>query len=441
MCKIKYPTLDLFIYNRADDSSNEQDYWLKLSEQLKQKGFSIKPNHEDRQRLDFWKSSTAVDGSYSLANFDDTNCLRYSCSVDRQVELSGIEHTLTQIKDLALLPKIGNLAPGRLSENDYLGQTWMISGWTVPANNPILEVNAHQAYKALIPQGHQYQNLGELLGATVYEMWRGEGCWDKIEKDSHVIVVFYPDEDKFKEASKSYNTWKYLFYCRHKILWAYEQGRELKLRLLEQYKHSLIDEKSLESLSNKELQDLKRELQKNIKTVFDSIQNINLLKIQQHTVEVNEHNYEKQRQAIFPNMKFLEDFSNTVKDKYQVQLKQDYDTLNSAVAILENLTATIRGMVEIEQAQLDKEQAQRDRNIETSIPILGIGLATSQIASSVIVAQQTPPKDIPFYQTQAFWYSIGTGAIASLVFWIILTKILPRLCHKFSRVKLGIFRK
>ncbi|MBG1261977.1 hypothetical protein [Nostoc commune] len=82
----------------------------------------------------------------------------------------------------------------------------MISGWTDPANNPIPEANAHQAYKAIIPQGHQHQNLGEFLGATVYEMWRGEGRWDKIEKDSHLIVVFYPDKDKFIEASKFYNS-------------------------------------------------------------------------------------------------------------------------------------------------------------------------------------------------------------------------------------------
>lgn len=423
MSKIEYPTLDLFIYNLADDSSNEQDYWLKLPEQIKQKGFSTKPDDEDPQRLKFWNTistTNAVDGYYSLANFDDTNCLRYSCSVDQQVELSDIEHTLTQIKDLALLPKIGNLAPGKLSENRYLGQTWMISGWIVSANNPIIEANAHQAYKALIPQGHQYQNLGEFLGATVYEMWRGEGRWDKIEKDSHVIVVFYPDEGTIQKAGAYYNAWRYLFYCRHKILWAYEQGRELKLRLLEKYKHSLIDQKSLESLSSKGLQELKSELQKNINTVFNYVQDINLLQTQQHTVEVNERNYEKQCKEIFPNDKFLEEFSKIVKDKYQVQLEKDYLSLNPGLAILENLTATIRGMVEIKQAQ-------RDQNLNTSIAIVGIGLATSQIASSVIIAQQTPPKDIPFYQTQAFWYSIGTGAIASLVFWIILTKILPRL--------------
>ncbi|MBG1261978.1 hypothetical protein [Nostoc commune] len=211
-----------------------------------------------------------------------------------------------------------------------------------------------------------------------------------------------------------------MFYCRHKILWAYEQGRELKLRLLEKYKHSLIDQNNLKTLSTKGLQELKSELQKNINTIFNYVQDINLLQTQQHTVEVNERNYEKHCKDNFTTEKFLEEFSKIVKDKYQVQLEKDYLGLNPGLAILENLTATIRGMVEIEEAQ-------RDRNLNTTIAIVGVGLGTSQIASSVIIAQQTPPKDILFYQTQAFWYSIGTGAIASLVFWIILIKILPRL--------------
>ena len=87
-----------------------------------------------------------------------------------------------------------------------------------------------------------------------------------------------------------------------------------------------------------------------------------LTRPQQHTVEVNERNYEKQREKIFPNDKFLEKFSKIVKDKYQVQLQKDYLGLNPGLAILENLTATIRGMVEIKQAQ-------RDRNLNANIAI------------------------------------------------------------------------
>ncbi|MBR8836609.1 MAG: hypothetical protein DSM106950_21970 [Stigonema ocellatum SAG 48.90 = DSM 106950] len=224
MSKIEYLTLDLFTYNLRDETSNKQDDWLKLREdELKQQGFSTKINDEDPQRLDFWKTiSSAVDGCYSKANFDDTDCLRYSCSIDQEIELSDIAPTLTQIKDLAA---------GILSANGYLGQTWMISGWTVPDNSTIVEAIAHQAYKALIPQGHQYQQLGELLGAIVYEMWRGEGRWEGIEKNSHVIVIFYPDKPKFQNAAQYYNEWRYLFYQR-KAEGSYAEGIREKRYLI-----------------------------------------------------------------------------------------------------------------------------------------------------------------------------------------------------------------
>lgn len=432
MSKIEYLTLDLLIYNLTNNSSKMQEYWSELAKQLvkelKEKGFSSTPDDQNPQRLNFKDKTSSYECSYRQANLGDTNCLRYSCSFNQQYDVSKIEDILTKIKNIDVLPKIGNLAHGKLADpkyleekNGYLGQTWMISDLTVSSHNSIPEAIAHQAYKALIPQGHEYQNVGEFLGATVYEMWRGKNRWDEIEKDSHMIVIFYADEYKMREASSYYNAWISLFECRHKILWAYEQGRELKLRLLDQYKkHSLVDPENLKSLSTKGLEKLKSELQKNIETVSSYVRDINDLQTQQHTVEVNERNYEKQCKKIFPNNKFLEEFSNIVKDKYQVQLEKDYLGLNPGLAILENLTATIRGMVEIEQAQ-------RDRNLNTTIAIVGIGLGTSQIASSVILDQQDTPKNIPFYQTQAFWYSIGTGAIASLVFWIILTKILPRL--------------
>jgi hypothetical protein len=154
------------------------------------------------------------------------------------------------------------------------------------------------------------------------------------------------------------------------------------------------------------------------------VQEINLLQTQQHTVEVNWRNYENKRCTdIFQNEKFLEKFSKIVKDKYQVQLEKDYLSLNPGLVILENVTATIRGMVEIEEAQ-------RDRNLNNTVAIAGVGLATSQIASSIIVAQETPPQDIPFFQTNAFWWSLTTGIVASLILWSLL-----RLYHLISRFR------
>ncbi|MBH8553522.1 hypothetical protein I8751_14310 [Nostocaceae cyanobacterium CENA357] len=414
MSKIQYPTLDLFIYNIIEGSGNSkiyQDYWLSLPDKLKDKDFSNKINDADAERLDFWNTiSTAVDGCYSQVKFDDTNCLRFSCSLDRQIELTALASTFVQLKDLSILPQVENLTLGRFSKNGYLGQTWIISGWTVPDNSLIDEITVQDIYKSLITQAHQYQQKGEFLGATVWEMWRGEERWEGIEKDSHVMLIFYPEEAKFAAASQYYNAWRYLFYCKHKILWSYEQGRTLKLRLLQQFKDSLTD---TNILSKKDLQELKEELQININSLSKYVQNINLLPIQQHTVEVNLKNYDKQCQKYLFNEQFLKEFSNIVKNKYQVQLEKDYLSLNPGLAILENVTTTIRGMVEIEQAK-------RDRNLNNTVAIAGVGLATSQIASSIILAQEPPPQDLPFFQTTAFWWSLATGLVANLILWSIL---------------------
>jgi hypothetical protein len=162
MNKIQYPTLDLFIYNLIEESKSNQypeKYWDNLSKQLKQNSFSTKINDEDSERLDFWNTiSSAIDGCYSQAKLDDTTCLRYSCSFydkEDKLELSEFASIITQLKDLAILPQLENLPPGKLSEKGYLGKTWMISGWTVPDNSQITENLAHEIYRALISQQHE----------------------------------------------------------------------------------------------------------------------------------------------------------------------------------------------------------------------------------------------------------------------------------------------
>ena len=66
------------------------------------------------------------------------------------------------------------------------------------------------------------------------------------------------------------------------------------------------------------------------------------------------------------------------------------------------------------------EQAHQDRNLSNTVAIVGVGLATSQLASAVILAQQPPAKDIPFYKTTAFKSSLFAGAIVSLCLWLII---------------------
>ncbi|AFZ00348.1 hypothetical protein [Calothrix sp. PCC 6303] len=416
MSKIEYPTLDLFIYNLTDGLKNEEEvqntyhkFWLDLPDKLGKINLVSTINVEDSERLDFVDNQT-VDGCYSRANFEDTDCLRFSCSHDATVELPELLSVLEKTKDITQLPQSKNfkgqdLPPGILSEEGYLGQTWMISGWLDSANNVDTENIAHKTYQTIILEKHQHQNVGKFLGATIYEMWRGSERWKGVEKNSHVLVVFYPDMATFRTAATFYNAWRYLFYCRHKILWAYEQARELKKRLLKKTQTNIID---ISSLSRKNLHQLKADLQANIMILPDCVQDLGLLEVQQHTIEINLYNYEKQCQEFFPTEKFLEELRKTASGKYILQLEKDASSFRSTLTILENLTNTTRGMVEIQQAE-------RERNINIVIAIAGIGLATSQIVSSVIIAQEPPPKGVPFYQTSAFQLSIVAGIAGGIV--------------------------
>ncbi|MDZ7959646.1 MAG: hypothetical protein RMY34_17475 [Aulosira sp. DedQUE10] len=415
MNKIKYPTVDLFIYNLTDvsDQNEYEKYWANLATDIEQKKLAQIKNSASTY-LSFEIPSRKIDGSYSRFSVYDTYCLNYSASFDEEVDLSRLPSILTELKSLAILPIVNNLPPGQLSENGYQGQTLMVSGWTVPDNGQIAESEAIKIYKALFPQGHQYQNEGEFLGATVYEMWRGKNEWEGIEKDSHVIIIFYPDEITFAEAAKKYQIpWRDLFHWRHKIIWAYQQGKQLKPELAKPIQNQTDITVLSTSLAKQGLGKLKSELEDNSEKLSKYIQDINLLQIQQHTVKINLENYKRHCNKHFKTEDWLKDFSEIVEKKYNVQLETDYLSLNSGLAMLENVTNTIRGMVEIEQTQ-------RDRNLTNTVAIAGVGLATSQVASSIILAQDPPSPDIPFFQTTTFWWSLTTGVVASLVLWSIL---------------------
>lgn len=76
------------------------------------------------------------------------------------------------------------------------------------------------------------------------------------------------------------------------------------------------------------------------------------------------------------DLTFLEAFSQTVEQHYQPQLEQDIASLTPSLGTLQGLTDTVRGIVEIEQAQ-------RDRNFQNNIAIVGVGLGTASILASV----------------------------------------------------------
>lgn len=395
MINLVSPTLDLFVYHlreglgieTRDNLENYQYVLEKLPQQLPGT-LSSTPVTEDReyaQFLDVKNHETGqfkfagefedekIGGSYNRFALDDTYGLLCQLSVDGKFD----------IKDLAsCLEKLLILAPDDFLLPGKIGQTWMLSGWLESGGRNEVHHLAESAYKSLIDRGWQYQEKGQFLGATVLEFWRASPQrWEKIEPDSHLVMILYPNQKAMTQAAEFYEYWKLLFCYRNKIIWAYTQSREMKEKTLVEFDRM---GPSIENIYNLEWSQLQSTLQKNAITLSDFVKTINALEVYQHTLDINLLNYEKyvmliEKKAgsffqVSNDFKFLQEFSDIVKGKYQKQLEKDYANLRPCLEVQENLIATIAGMVSISHAQ-------EARQFQKFVTVAGVGFGTATVVA------------------------------------------------------------
>lgn len=188
----------------------------------------------------------------------------------------------------------------------------------------------------------------------------------------------------------------------------------------------------------------------------DYVINLNYLEIQSSTLEVNLHNYQEYLNHIKSyittnnikfgdtDLNFLEDFSNLVQHKYQIQTKKDYESLFPGIAILENLLNTIRGIVEIEQAERDRRIEIQNTNFQNAVAVVGVGVGTASVIVSAVSPfvesmTQLPSKDANNRPLPAnAWLNFGIVFIISifigaLLGWFTLVWLQSRRKHSNSR--------
>jgi hypothetical protein len=169
---------------------------------------------------------------------------------------------------------------------------------------------------------------------------------------------------------------------RHKMMWAYNQSRFLKKRLktgavkIEECRKEL----DLHTHQRFNADKLQKTLNKAWQTLSDYTTALNLLEHQARTIEINLHNYQKRLLRIEAKagqkLSFLEKMSDKVRDKYLLQVKNDYTGFSHPMRLLENIIGYIRASVAIEEEK-------RDRAVINTGAIWGIGLATGAIVASI----------------------------------------------------------
>lgn len=442
MLKLVDPTLNLFSYTLKQGLGVGEPETRKvyvrfldgLAEQLRQQ-LTVPFTPEQKQKFLALQEKIVADlpftaklnkhqvkGRYRRWNVSDNYQLLFDGYVDDKYESTQVIELIESFQ-YYLIPE-----PPKL---ENIGKTWMLSGWLESGTDLEGTELANQVYKCLFAKDGCPQGSGEFLGGKVFEFWG-----DKIEDNLQLLVILYPDEAACQECSDFYLNWLDLLCFRHKVIWAYEKSLLLKERLVSNYNQIV----GMRNTSRLTLQKLLEAMGK----LSDFAIDLNYLELQYSTIKVNLEKYETKLAEIqakarpTDDLRFLQIFWDKAEQTYPKQIKKDIDNFRPCLEILQSLTDTIRGTVEIRKAE-------SDRNFQTVVGIVGVGLSTGGTVASAAAGFPTEIQAnhtintaintlVPIFEPGSglrviLGFSILSGVAASLVTAIIIA-VWPRIFRR-----------
>jgi hypothetical protein len=453
-----YPTVDLFLYDLHDSLGQSSDqihqnrrrFWQRIYNdslndqkleqlQAKEESFSSYIELLGTHRIERFKHP--LDGYYYPVKLGDTYAVQIDCSGKENdpdwAQLSQPEQ-LQEIKKIVL--ERTHQIPGEM------GEDWLIWGkLATPNQDP--EATAKDCYSALeIVSKPKWQRdckgQGTFQGATLFELERPDITPDGYNRNHHILICLFPHDKRDDEVQeiigRLYRNLIRLFHYRNKVLWVYEQSRQLHDTLK---KSSGIIQKLVDSLPNRlshsplNLNQLQQDLATALSISHHYETNLGYLQEQATTIEVNAKNYERRVQAIAqldPNsdLAFLERFGEFARDKYLSHVQTDYQALSAGLKPLENFIKTIGGIIEIERTK-------NERTLNRTVAIASVGISTASLAASTLTEQaegivkgifpapsNQPTPALNYWASfgLAFFLSVFIGVVSAAITWGVLRK-------------------
>jgi hypothetical protein len=440
-----YPTINLFQYNLREglgDSNavklaRSQSFYSKFLPDLKDLAKyreREQPNREFNQLL-YTDRSTPVyfplppqfDGFYYPVQLGDT----YALQLNYSGQLVGNKPDLRpQSLDTAVTKLIHRLEKKFLPnlDSNSFGQTFLIIAFVNHPQSDRLAIAKdcdRQITDRLPHKLTRSINSGEWMGGDVFEFWTSsqsfQGDLQSIVNHHPHTIVWLFSADKFdtvnSQLTDAYQNWMKLCHYRHKIFYAYYQSQLIKdkLKSANTTIHEIGDRLCRNNSSLSHLQNLLFDTLTEFQSYSDNVQ---ALEDQQYTIEIDRENYqmrcaEMMQEYPNSNLQFLLELETKYSNKYERQIRADRAHLDSGLKVLENLSQTIQGTIQIEQTK-------SDRTTNLTIAAFGTGLAASQVVCAIVLAQtpQDRIKNLNFYNTSAFEKSLIAG-LMPIVFLLI----------------------
>lgn len=448
-----YPTVDLFVYDlqqglgQTDEQidRNRHHFWRKIKPELNKDYQKLNSQEQDLlKKLALLEKTEAdyvelhepekheyfqpdLEGYYRALQLSDTYALQVDCSVIND----------NNSKPIRRLQDIKKNIESRIHQQGKLGKTWFVWGQLSKiSNDEEIKAIAQQCYKQINPNSQSKINFkqGTFLGATAFDVWEQPNDWvdeKSFQNSFHILICLFPPQRSLDDITTSianiYFDLNRLFCYRHKIIWAYHQSRKLKSKLKKDFHAVQQIVKKITELGQQinagklNLQELQKTLTDTLTILSHYAIDLSYLDDQGRTIKVNLNNYKKRLEKISREnsnnqRQFMQEFSEFSAEKYLQQIETDYINLSPGLTLLQNLISTIQGTIDIYQTK-------SDRHLEEFIGIAGVGLATSQIGSAVILAEIPKNQNPLTYQTEIFILSLGIGLIFAALTYILLRSL------------------
>jgi hypothetical protein len=432
-----YPTINLFQYNLReglgesypDMLAQSRSFYQKFLPDLKDLELYRQREQTDREfnqllytdqsSLPYQSLSKPLDGFYYPIQLGDTYALHLNFSgklVGGKPDKRPKDYQ-TAVSDLELAKILPPL------DGCSFGQTILMTAFVEDSQVDKLKIAKSCDRQITGKSANDLPrsiNHGDWLGGELFEFWtlpqslqgQDNNLQKIVEHHPHTIIWLFPaaklDDIDRNIIPNTYQDWIRLLHYRHKTFYAYFQSRLIEQQLKQANKtiRDIADGFKSQDTSLSYLQNL---LVDTLSEFQSYSENSQALEFQQYTIEIGRENYRFRYEEMTNvdancNLEFLLDFYTKYSNKYNRQIISDRAHLDSGLKVLENLSQTIQGTIQIEQTK-------SDRTTNVLIASVGSGLAISQVVCSILVSQYPPAKNINFYETYAFQSSLISGAI------------------------------
>ncbi len=336
-------------------------------------------------------------------------------------------HPEVKIADLRGLNPDNLLLPKNI--NASLGQTLVFFA------QPIGKIDNKQAFadacvKGLLSEKKVQklniycQHSGKLLGSPIFEY---NNDADSPQEQCHILIWLNTHSltTELEEKGEYYSPLIDLLLCRSKIIyarceaiWCHEQARTTYSDL-EKYKQQFQQQKN--NPIDLKFYTFNQWLNEIPEISFNYAGYLRDLELHRTTVKTNSKNYslylDKLNEICIKsdNLEFLSNFLELSEDTFIEQINTNLAYLTPGQNLFDQMIATIRGIVEVEQAK-------RDRSLERTVQVIGTSLAVGAIvASSSPNSLREEPLLPPLASDtlHPFFFSFLVSFIAAIIFGII----------------------